>query len=336
MACLSLQTGLQIPASLFRFRMTSRPPLFQSEVDEIEQQAYNPDRNEHDASCHWRIIVAGNAAYEQDFLNWYGYCQRSGLCPTRKRRANLTPNRNGNSSDFGVGGTVDVILYAQDEKMYQLFIESKQLIVKRGWDIQSKFAKVRLTKGPDRFDYADTTGGYRLMMSQRPTILMQELESIPSEQMASTRLLFMDLDTVILKDPRPYFQGEFDFWGADSQCDWSGTYNAGMLAFRPSAATIQCIKDWRTDLENQTNPSTNRKPFNDVVRKMDNKIRHKLLPKDKFPVGKVLEGKSNIGPNSLEKDVVVFHNNYCEGDCFKPERFRKLGLWNPVRRQDTL
>ena len=293
-------------------------------------------RNEEEKSCRWKIIVSANAAYEQDFLNWYGYCQRSGLCPKESAsRSSSTMDRATNSSDCDV----EVVLYAEDETLYRMFNDSRRIIVKKAWEIKSKYTRREWINGSTqlRFMFGDNTGGFRHMVSRRPTILLQELEAIPSRQINTTWLLYMDLDTMILQDPRPYFQGDYDFWAADAQTINTGPYNTGMLALRPTPAILNCIRDWRNDLENQEIPTANQPAFNRVVREMNDTIRHQLLPKDLFPVGRVLVDQPVIGPDSLGKDVVVFHNNWCVGNCTsKPERAQKVGLWNPIPRQDVL
>jgi hypothetical protein len=61
-------------------------------------------------------------------------------------------------------------------------------------------------------------------------------------------------------------------------------------------------------------------------------LKHRLLNVTQFPVGKVLLHKKTITPDSLGKAVVAFHNNFVR----RSERAKKLGLWNPVRREDVM
>ena len=241
------------------------------------------------------------------------------------------------SKDNNGTNNVQVIVYAEDQAMYQFYQTSRHIILKKAWEIPSKFTKSDWSDSrQQRFTYSDKQSGFRHLVSRRPTILLQELQAIPHEERNVTRILFMDLDTIILQDPRPYFHGDYDFWGTDAQNDWSGPYNTGMLVLRPTPAMIRCIEGWRSYLEKQETPKANQKTFNNVVRAMKDQIRHHLLPPNQFPVGKVLLGRSAVGPHSLGNDVVVFHNNWCERGCSKPERARQLGLWNPLSRNDLL
>jgi hypothetical protein len=224
--------------------------------------------------------------------------------------------------------------------MYELFKNSTQMVVKKAWEINTKFTDVELT-GKQRFDYNDRDG-FRHMVSRRPSILLEELRLLlPSPATTTSMLLFMDLDVILLKDPRPYLQpnnndeGDADFWGADAMSDKTGPYNTGFLAMRPTTSMINVVQRWRAYLEKQTHAKANQKTFNNVVRNTP-ALKHRLLNVTQFPVGKVLLHKKTITPDSLGKAVVAFHNNFCEKDCKKPERAKKLGLWNPVRREDVM
>lgn len=260
----------------------------------------------------WRIIVTANAHYEQDFLNWWRFCTNSGFC-----QAEIDPCE-----------PVHVILYAEDEAMYSAYHNSTKISVKKAWTINSTFTDVELT-GSQRFEYDDTKG-FGHMMGRRPTILMHELDEISD---LNTKVFFMDLDTMIVKDPRPYMQGGYDFWFTPSM-SVKGRYNAGVLVMRPTNLTRNVITRWRNDLE-KNRPNSNQLTFYKVVKQTPS-LKHKLLNSTEFPVGRILKYKANISPASLGPDVVIFHNNFCQRGCSKPERAKQLGLWNPVDRKDLL
>lgn len=123
---------------------------------------------------------------------------------------------------------------------------------------------------------------------------------------------------------------DVDFWGADAMNNYTGPYNCGFLALRPTEVMTDVISHWRKFLEKQTKAKSNQRTFNNIVRRRDTAdLKHKLLPQAQFPVGKILEG-TEITPSSLGSEVVVFHNNWCEGNCSKPQRARELGLWHPT------
>jgi hypothetical protein len=266
----------------------------------------------------WRIVVTGNAAYEQEFLNWWSYCLRSGLCDASS------------SSSCQDTSRTEVVLYAEDVAMYEIYQNATKFDVRKAWEVDSKFTNTELT-GQKRFDYSDREG-FRHLVSRRPSILLQELRRLPNNN--STLLLFMDLDVLILQDPRPYFQGDYDCWAANAQSDFSGPYNTGLLAIRPTKAMIHILQRWRAYLEKQEHAKANQKTFNNIIRKSS--VTPKMLDAAKFPVGTILLKNTNIGPDTLGPEVVVFHNNFCSKFCQKPERAKQLGLWNPVRRDYLL
>jgi hypothetical protein len=267
----------------------------------------------------WRIVVTGNAAYEQDFLNWWSYCLRSGLCEASS-----------SSSCQDTNNRTEMVLYAEDVAMYEIYQNATKFDVRKAWEVDSKFTNTELT-GQKRFDYSDKEG-FRHLVSRRPSILLQELRRLPNNN--STLLLFMDLDVLILQDPRPYFQGDYDCWAANAQSDFSGPYNTGLLAIRPTKAMIHILQRWRAYLEKQEHAKANQKTFNNIIRKSS--VTPKMLDAAKFPVGTILLKNTNIGPDTLGPEVVVFHNNFCSKFCQKPERAKQLGLWNPVRRDYLL
>lgn len=48
--------------------------------------------------------------------------------------------------------------------------------------------------------------GFKLIDKKRPAYILELLQEYP-------KLIYTDIDTVWLKDPRPYFVGDYDFWG---------------------------------------------------------------------------------------------------------------------------
>ena len=48
--------------------------------------------------------------------------------------------------------------------------------------------------------------GFKSIVKKRPYYLKTLLKSYPF-------LIYTDIDTVWLEDPRPYLEGNFDFWG---------------------------------------------------------------------------------------------------------------------------
>mmetsp|Transcript_310 Transcript_310/g.686 ORF Transcript_310/g.686 Transcript_310/m.686 type:complete len:445 (-) Transcript_310:114-1448(-) len=308
--------------------------------------AQPPHNGRHDGNCtivQWRVVITGNLGYEKDFLNWYHHCSNAGICPANpSQKQQLNPSLSsscGNEPKFA-----DVVLYAEDVALYEKYNSSKLITVKKGWDVGSKFNDTSIT-GDGRFGFSDKKKRFHQMMSRRPSILLKELELAQGDQRSAAdnngvkkevNILFMDLDTVILKDPRPYFVGDYDFWAADAMNDWSGPYNAGMLAMKPTDISIDCVRRWRAFLEKQEKAKANQKTFNNIVRRMNTTIAHKMLSRGEFPVGKVLLeiGYDSLNEHTLEAGTVVLHNNYCEKECSKSDRLKRLGLWTDTNAVD--
>ena len=48
--------------------------------------------------------------------------------------------------------------------------------------------------------------GFKMIDKKRPAYILELLKILP-------KLIYTDIDTVWLKDPRTYFIGDYDFWG---------------------------------------------------------------------------------------------------------------------------
>ena len=48
--------------------------------------------------------------------------------------------------------------------------------------------------------------GFKLIDKKRPAYILELLQNY-------SKVIYTDIDTVWLKDPRPYFTGDYDFWG---------------------------------------------------------------------------------------------------------------------------
>ena len=47
--------------------------------------------------------------------------------------------------------------------------------------------------------------GFRYLVRKRPNYLIKAMEKYD-------KIIYSDIDTVWLKDPRPFLQGDYDFW----------------------------------------------------------------------------------------------------------------------------
>lgn len=266
----------------------------------------------------WRVVVSANMAYEEDFLNWWAHCSDSRLFDDRTR----------------------VILYAEDEEMYNTYAKSTKMEVKKSWEVGTKWNDTSLTGG-GRFSYSETKG-FGQMMGRRGGILVDEMKIAKDE---GERVLFMDLDVMLLSDPRLFFCGEYDLWGQDASSYRTGPFNGGLLAMRPVSRMIATVEMWRDVLESREEAGSNQKAFNDAVRHVakEKGLKSKLLPSQLFPVGRYANNKhvkACLGPSVIHgaEHIVAFHNNWCSEarKCHKTDRARKLGLWKPVDREVVL
>ena len=48
--------------------------------------------------------------------------------------------------------------------------------------------------------------GFKLIARKRPTYFLYLLEEFPN-------IIYTDIDTIWLKDPRPFLAGDYNFWG---------------------------------------------------------------------------------------------------------------------------
>jgi hypothetical protein len=281
------------------------------------------DNHRSTTTCETRyhIILSGNDAYMGDLLTWWYHCQRVGLCCDPRL------------SDCCSTTT----FYAEDEAIFKKLQHSKILRVKGSWETGTNHNKYNLT-GQGRFTYSKKLR-FNHMVSRRPSILCNEMmdcdhsafEKATGPAAANkTMFLFFDLDTFVLQDPRPYFSGDFDFWGQDALNNNTGPFNTGFLAMRPTNGTLQVIREWRRLLERRTfKPSSNQKTFNNIVRSLNTTVHPKLLPVQQFLAGRPYDtADNNVAP--LSSEVVVFHNNFCDVGCSKVERAKALGLWHPL------
>lgn len=266
-----------------------------------------------------RIVLSANMAYEGDFLNWFAHSSDSGLLDERTR----------------------VVLYAEDENMFNTYSNSTKMEVKKSWEVgKTKWNDASLSGG-GRFSYSEEKSGFGQLVSRRGSVLVEEINLAKKEREI---LLFVDLDVMLLGDPRSFFCGNFDLWGQDASSYVTGPFNSGFLAMRPTSRMIATLELWRDLLESQKEAGSNQRLFNDAVRNATKSLglRHKLLPRQLFPAGRhVLNKKIKtcLGPNVIHgADLIAFNNNWCSEakKCHKTERARKLGLWKPVERGDII
>ena len=155
------------------------------------------------------------------------------------------------------------------------------------------------------------TKGYLQMVSKRARYLLDVLKT-------HKRIIYTDIDTIWLSDPRPYFSGNNDLWlQVDAIHNERNYYCTGFFAMVYSDTVIQLMEDWDNNLRKKT--QLNQPIFNTLIWNSD--VKHQGLDRIKFPSGKLYfdEGR--------REGVVIVHNNYIEGYDKKIKRFKTVGLW---------
>ncbi|XP_022109327.1 UDP-D-xylose:L-fucose alpha-1,3-D-xylosyltransferase MGP4-like [Acanthaster planci] len=146
-------------------------------------------------------------------------------------------------------------------------------------------------------------------------------------------VLFSDADTFWFRDPFPFFDGDFDISLIDSVNPFgvrSGRSNfcAGFVYFKPTNVTLQFVKAWVDQLENNKkrgNYSPDQNVMNALL-KNDKPVYVKIKPLDTniFPYGPkfydLLARKANYS-------TVVMHAASIRGHEAKVTKFKSSNMW---------
>ena len=90
---------------------------------------------------------------------------------------------------------------------------------------QTKWNDASLSGG-GRFSYSEEKSGFGQLVSRRGSVLVEEINLAKKEREI---LLFVDLDVMVLGDPRTFFCGNFDLWGQDASSYVTGPFNSGFF-----------------------------------------------------------------------------------------------------------
>jgi hypothetical protein len=116
------------------------------------------------------------------------------------------------------------------------------------------------------FDY--NTRQFKALVSNRPTYILAFIKR-------GLNVIYTDVDTIWLKDPRSFLNDDYDMWVS---IDGRVHYCTGFMALKPSSLSINLLKNWKASL---VTPDINQIVFNSLVEK--SAIRHKHLPREEFP-----------------------------------------------------
>ena len=89
-------------------------------------------------------------------------------------------------------------------------------------------------------------------MSKRPTYILAFIKR-------GLNTIYSDVDTIWLKDPRPFLNGDYDMWAS---MDGHGYHCTGFMAFKPSLLSVDLLEIWKTSL---VTPDINQIKFNSLV-----------------------------------------------------------------------
>jgi len=199
---------------------------------------------------------------------------------------------------------MNVIMIAEDQPTYGKYSSLPGIEV---WKAQFEDLNERTSLNYD-------TVQFKKLMSRRASHFLRVLDANP-------KTIFADIDTVWLRDPRPFFTGNLNIW---AQLDAENYYCAGFIAMIKSDTVMKFLKEWNEELVR--NPQHNQPLFNKLIKRSD--VKHKALPRREFPSGKLyFEQKKRDG-------VVVVHNNFIIGKDKKIQRFKEVGLWHQEKMEE--
>ena len=193
---------------------------------------------------------------------------------------------------------MNVILIAEDEQIYKKYTNVDGIDV---W-------KSQYPDSNDPIALSYDTPQYKKLVSRRAAHLLRVLK-------VQKRIIYTDIDTVWLSDPRPFFKGDFDLF---AQLDGNKYYCTGFMALQRTKNTLSLLEEWNRRL--LTNPQLNQPIFNKIIKSIT--IKHKELPRQEFPSGDLYFGQNK------QQNVVIVHNNYIVGKDNKIQRFKEVGLWS--------
>lgn len=199
-----------------------------------------------------------------------------------------------------------VILIAEDEQTFKKYQVFDDIIVLFTEDTNKEDAVTRALN----YD----SHAYKIMVSRRAAHILRVMQTYEY-------VIYTDIDTVWLKDPRNYFTGSHDFWG---QLDNSKYFCTGFMAFVRNYRTLKLLNEWNKRLKE--NIQLNQPIFNSILRKMDVNVMQ--LSRTEFPSGDLFF--SNKLQMQSKKNVVIVHNNFIVGKQKKIQRFKDTHLWNPT------
>jgi hypothetical protein len=137
--------------------------------------------------------------------------------------------------------SLHVIVVAEDNATYTRYKNNINFTVVNG---------LNQSDGEKAFDY--NTKQFKVLMSNRPTYILAFIKR-------GLNVIYTDVDTIWLKDPRSFLNGDYDMLAS---MDGPVHYCAGFMAFKPSPLSIDLLENWKASL---ATPDINQIKFNSLV-----------------------------------------------------------------------
>lgn len=232
------------------------------------------------------FVVSTNEGFWNFFLNWH-YHARSAV---------------------GVDLNDRLIVVPKDNKSHELAVK---MGIKHIYSPLHKQSQVAVNY---------ETKNYKKMVSRRPRILKDLLDSFPDRD-----LIYLDVDTVMLRDITELIDYDMDFMSGIEVLNYNGHaqyYCSGIMFIKNNDKGRMVLTEWMDEMEKSAN--VNQPTFNRILYSHDVKF-------DGFPQLQVLSGSTakqwykERGP--LDESVYLVHANYLQGSIAKAEFLNKYGLW---------
>lgn len=234
------------------------------------------------------FVVSTNKGFWKFFLNWYYHATKA-----------LTENE-----------LLDRLIVVPKDN------DSHEMAVKMG--IRHLYSPLR-KQSHSTVNYE--TKDYKKMVSQRPRILSNILDIFNG-----TDIIYLDVDTVMLKDITELVDYNVDFMSGIEVTNYNGHpqyYCTGIMFIKNSWNSRMVLRRWMEEMEETNN--VNQPSFNKIL------YSHKNVSFSGFPQHKVMSGdavkRKYKQKGSVDKDVYLVHANYLQGYVAKAQFLHKYGLW---------
>ena len=166
--------------------------------------------------------------------------------------------------------------------------------------------------------------GFNLLTNRRSWYLLKLLDLYEN-------IIYTDIDTIWLGDPRKYLKGNLDIWvqiagvidGAPYLDGFIPFICTGFIVLHSSEKTKKLMLEWNHETRKNQAVMQDQNVFQKVV--FHHSIDFGVLPMKHFPCGR---DYFELMSEESRKEVVLIHNNFIVGRDKKIQRFKEFSLWN--------